>query len=117
MQVHRLLSAAGSVNNTLVSSSTSRVHSIVGVNANAAARYLKLFDKATAPVAGTDTPIATFYLPPSSVNGGQFTFSFADAPIIGRVGLGYAMTTAAADNSTAALTAADVIALNIVYST
>ena len=117
MQVHRLLSAAGSTNDTLVSSSTARVHSICGVNANAAARYLKLYNKATAPVAGTDTPTATFYLPPSSVNGGQFTFTFGDAPIVMRVGFGYAMTTAAADNSTAALTAADVIALNIVYST
>lgn len=35
-------------------------------NANAAARFLKLYDKATAPTA-SDTPIRTYYLPPLSL--------------------------------------------------
>jgi len=35
-------------------------------NSNAAARFLKLYDKATAPTA-SDTPIRTYYLPPASL--------------------------------------------------
>jgi hypothetical protein len=117
MIVHRLVSAANTVNNTLVSSTAARVHYICGVNANAAARYLKLYNKNTAPAAGTDTPIATLYLAPSSVAGGVFVYRFGgDSPVIGRSGLGFALTTGSADNDTGALTAADVLALNIIYS-
>lgn len=112
MLVHRLVSAAGSVNNTLVSSGITRVHAIYGHNAAAAVRYLKLFNKATAPAAGTDTPYATLHVLASTAI--KFEPS---SPIILPFGLGYALTTGSADNDTGAVTAADILALNIVYST
>jgi len=114
--VARLLSAAASVNSTSVKASAGDVFKIVGVNANVAARYLKLYNKATAPTVGTDTPIATLYLPPSTVNGGQFTFDFGPQPLYFATGIGYGMTTAAADADVGALTAADVIAFNLTYA-
>lgn len=114
--VARLLSAAASVNSTVVKATPGDVSAIVGVNTNVAARYLKLYNKATAPTVGTDTPVATLYLPPSSVNGGQFSFNFGENPIPFSAGIGYGLTTAAADADTGALTAGDVIALNITYA-
>ncbi len=114
--VARLLSAAASTNSTSVKATSGNVFSIVGVNTNAAARYLKLYNKATAPTVGTDTPIATLYLPPTAVGGGQFSFDFSGQPLNFSLGIGYALTTAAADADTGALTAGDVIALNISYA-
>lgn len=106
----RLLSAAGSDNATLVKARKGKVLKISGYNARGSAVYLKLYDKATAPTVGTDTPFATIYLAASSAfnheweNGLDFT-----------LGLGYGTTTAGADNSTAAVTAADILAMNIAY--
>lgn len=114
--VARLLSAAASTNATSVKASAGNVFKIVGVNTNAAARYLKIHNKASAPTVGTDTPTATLYLPPSTVNGGQFEFNFGAQPLYLGTGIAYALTTAAADSDTGALTAGDVIALNIFYT-
>lgn len=114
--VARLLSAAASTNATSVKASAGNVFKIVGVNTNAAARYLKLYSKATAPTVGTDVPVATLYLPPSTVNGGQFQFDFGSQPLYFSLGIGYGLTTAAADADTGALTAGDVVALNIFYT-
>lgn len=112
----RLLSAAASTNGTSVKASAGNVFKIVGVNTNAAARYLKLYNKASGPTVGTDTPVATLYLPPTAVNGGQFNFDFGGQPLYFATGIAYALTTAAADADTGALTAGDVVAMNIFYT-
>ena len=80
-----------------------------------AVRYLKLYNKATAPTVGTDTPIATIALQPnttyalfdlvSCMPGAYFT-----------LGIGYGLTTGQADNDTGALTAGDVV-INIAHLT
>lgn len=54
----------GTITKALVKSGAGRVRSIYAENANAAARYLLLHDKATAPVA-TDVPLYSFRIPPS----------------------------------------------------
>jgi hypothetical protein len=114
--VARLLSAAASTNATSVKASAGNVFKIVGVQANAAARFLKLYNKASAPTVGSDTPIATLYLPPTTVNGGIFEFDFGAQPLYFATGIAYALTTAAADADTGALTAADVVAMNLFYT-
>ena len=114
--VARLLSAAASTNATSVKASAGNVFKIVGVNANAAARYLKFYNKASSPTVGTDVPVATLYLPPSGVNGGQFEFNFGAHPLYLGTGIAYALTTAAADADTGALTSGDVVAMNIFYT-
>lgn len=114
--VARLLSAAATTNATSVKASAGNVFKIVGTNTNAAARYLKFYNKASSPTAGTDTPVATLYLPPTAVNGGQFQFDFGSQPLYLGTGVAYALTTAAADADTGALTSGDVVALNIFYT-
>ena len=104
---HRLASAAGSDNATNVRDRGTRVLCIRGDNAAAAKRYLKLYDKATAPLS-TDTPRAVFVLPASA----SFNFCLPAALAFVK-GMGYRITTGAADADTGALTAADIIQLNI----
>lgn len=111
--VHRLLSAAGSVNATLVKSSATSLHGVLGHNARTSAVYLKLYNSAEA-VDETDTPLMTIYLPASSAFALGASF-FGERGVRFGSGLAYRMTTAGADNSTAALTAGDILALNLVY--
>lgn len=110
--VARLPSAAANVNATSVKATKGRVYAIQGYNAAAAVRYLKLYNGAVAPVVGTDVPFKTLALAPSA----PFVFSWGDLGLFMDQGIGYGMTTGAADGSTAALTAADVVGLNIDYA-
>jgi hypothetical protein len=105
----RLLSAAASVNATVVKASPGALFKIQGTNANAAKRYLKLYDKATAP-ASTDTPVMTLELAASAA----FSFDFQHHWFA--TGIGYRITTAAADNDTGALTAGDILCMNVSYA-
>lgn len=109
--VSRILSAAASTNATVAKASPGTLFRFSGYNANAAARYLKFYDKATAPTVGTDVPVMTAYLP-------ALTAFSMDIPsgLSFAAGISYALTTGVADADTGALTAADVLALNVVYS-
>lgn len=104
----RLLSAAGTTNATNVKGSAGYVRQISGNNVSGSARYLKLYDKATAPMVGTDTPRKTHYLPA----GQSFVFDCND---LYATGIGFAITGAAADNDTTAITAGDIVCLNVDY--
>jgi len=105
----RLVSAANSDNATLAADRACDLHQIIGYNASASARYLKLYDKATAP-ASTDTPKITIYLPASL----PFNIPF---PPLGFVnGFGYRLVTGSADNDGTAVTAADILALNFMFA-
>jgi hypothetical protein len=103
----RLLSAAASVNATVVKASGGMLVGVQGHNARTSAVYLKLYDKATAP-SQADTPVKTIYLPAST------SFSL-NVPFVFSVGIGYRLTTGGADNDTGALTGGDILALNIDY--
>lgn len=108
--VSRIASAAASVNATSAKASAGTVFTISGYNAAAAVRYLKLYNKASAPTVGTDTPFVTLALPATTafnidLHGLQFS-----------TGIAYGLTTGAADNNTSALTAADVVGLSITYA-
>ncbi len=107
--VARLLSAANSDNATLIAAGPVRLFRIYGLNAAAAVRYLKLYDKATAP-ASTDTPKITIPIGasvPFPVDLGGFLF---------RLGLGYRTVTGNADNDATAVTAADLIGVYFTYA-
>lgn len=111
ISVKRLVSAAASVNATLVKASQGRVFKITGQNAAAAVRYIKLYNKATAPTVGTDTPVATFAVAASA----PFEFDFGEIGLYFSTGIGYGLTNLNADADTTALTAADVLSLNVFY--
>jgi len=108
--VARLVSAAATVNSTLVKASAGDVFAINGYNAAATVRYLKIYNKATAPTVGTDTPVLTIALKPLD----SFNVMFANG-LAFSTGIGYGLTTGSADADTAALTLADVVGLNFVY--
>lgn len=111
LSVKRLVSAAASVNPTIVKADNGRVYKITGQNASAAAKYLKLYNKATAPAVGTDTVVETFSLPASST----FDIDFGDIGLYFDTGIGYGLTGANADADTTALTAGDILSLNVFY--
>ncbi|MBI1359855.1 MAG: hypothetical protein GC155_06165 [Alphaproteobacteria bacterium] len=106
--VHRLLSAFNTTNATVAKNAPCVLDSIDLWNAGTVT-YLKLYDKATAP-AETDTPVLTIYLAASLTRNIQFPKGLKFA-----AGLAYRMTTAGADNSTAAVAAAAVLAMNMAY--
>ena len=109
LSVKRLVSAAATVNPTIVKASGGRVYKITGQNAATAIKYIKLYNKATAP-AETDTPVATFAVAASA----PFTIEF-DAGLYFSAGISYRLTGANADADTTALTAADILSLNVFY--
>lgn len=107
----RIPSSAASTNATVAKASAGDIFALVGYNANAAARYLKIYNKATAPVVGTDTPFLTIPLPPSAA----FAIDF-HLGLYCSAGISYALTTGAADADTGAVGAADILGLNIAYA-
>ncbi len=101
--------SAGSTNATVVKASAGQVYAVHVNNANAALRYLKLYNKATAPTVGSDTPVVTLQIPIGGVadlrvlNGAAFS-----------AGISFALTTGLADSDTGAVSANEHI-VNIFY--
>lgn len=111
LTISRTLSAA-STNATSVKGSAGQVYAIYVINTNASVRYLKLYNKASSPTVGTDTPVLT--LPISgSTTGGGFVFS-TDVGIAFGTGIALALTTGVADNDTGSV-AANEIVVNLLY--
>ncbi|RWB98857.1 MAG: hypothetical protein EOQ56_19170 [Mesorhizobium sp.] len=106
----RIPSAAASTNATSAKASAGDLHCISGYNAAATVRYIKFYAKATAPTVGTDTPVITLALPPTSA----FNINMNGHYIA--TGIGYGLTTGAADADTGALTAADIVGLTVTYA-
>lgn len=104
----RLLSAAASTNATLIKSTPGDLFQIIGYNASTSVRYLKIYNKASAPTVGTDTPILTLPIPPST----GFAFDWPEGYWFS-TGMSFAITTGSPDADTGALTAGDVVGLNI----
>jgi len=102
--------SAASTNGTNVKGSAGLLYAILVSNVNAAVRYLKLYDKATTPTVGTDTPVLTMLVPPS--NGG-FVIQFP-VGITFSNGIGFGLTTGVADNDTGAVSASEHV-VNLIY--
>lgn len=106
----RILSAAATTNATSAKATSGVLFSANGYNGNAAARYLKFYNLDAAPTVGTDTPVLTVYLPATT----RFDIDFHGLQF--SQGIAYALTTGSADNDTGALTAGDVLGLNVLYA-
>lgn len=107
----RIVSSAATTNATSVKASAGSVHGFTATNTTAALKYLKFYNKASAPTVGTDTPIWTQPLQPSNV---PTTVRFPKT-LNFSTGIAIALTGAAADADTTALAAGDVVGLNIAY--
>lgn len=96
--------SAASTNSTLVKSQPGRIMHIYALNTNAAARYVKLYNRAAAPNVGTNTPLRTILVPAnSSVSLNLVNGTYCDT------GIGFAITTGPSDSDTGAVGAGDVI--------
>jgi hypothetical protein len=108
LSISRTLSAA-STNATSVKASAGQVFGYYLFNANAATRYLKLYNKASSPTVGTDTPVATIPIPAGAAANVEFTQGVAFA-----TGIALALTTGIADADTGAVAANEVV-VNLFY--
>jgi hypothetical protein len=90
-----------------VKASAGQIGFIFAINLNAAIRYLKLYNKASAPTVGTDTPIATLPIPASSTGAG-FMLTIPSG-VNFSTGIAYATTTGVADSDTAAVAANEIL--------
>lgn len=94
----RLISAA-TTNATVVKAGPGSITLIVASNLNAAVRYLKLYDKATAPTVGTDVPFMVISLP----LGGVPVVIALNSGIQFATGISIALTTGITDADTTAV--------------
>jgi len=95
--------SAATTNATSVKASAGTIGGIYVTNTNAAVRYLKLYNKASAPTVGTDVPVWTIAIPANSER---------DIPIPGGMafstGIAFAITTGAADTDATAVAANEI---------
>ncbi len=107
----RIPSAAATTNATSAKASAGDLFHVEAMNTTASVKFLKIYNKASAPTVGTDTPVLTIALPPSNA---AFSRSFP-TPLYFSTGIAFALTGAAADADATALAAADVVGINLVY--
>lgn len=106
---HTLVSAA-TTNATSVKASSGNIGSLYLTNTTASTKFFKIFNKASAPTVGTDTPVLQVPIPPStSIN---FETSYAGLRL--STGIAYAITGAAALLDNTAVSAGDVL-VNMTY--
>lgn len=108
----KLISAA-STNATSVKATVGKLFYLAVFNLNAAPRYLKLYDKASAPTVGTDTPKHVFLIPGNTAGAG-LTLILGAVPAKFASGIALALTTGIADTDTGAV-AANEIVVNLGY--
>ena len=91
-------------NGRSVKGSGANVYSITASNLAAAAKFLKLYNKASAPTVGTDVPVMTIPVPA----GGSVSLELGAIGIRFTSGLAMAITGASGDTDTTAVAAGDV---------
>lgn len=96
--------SAATTNALLIKTGATMAWAIQASNTNAAARFVKLYNKATAPTVGTDVPVLTIPIPP----GAMVQLSPGSNGIRFALGMGIAITAAAADADTTAVAASEV---------
>jgi hypothetical protein len=108
--------SAASLNPTLVNAGTTYLTAILPINTTTTLYYLKLYDKATAPSCGTDTPKWTIPIPYGASNsGGGVSLPLPPGGLHFFLGLGWCLTGALADNDTT--NAATGVAINMSWTT
>lgn len=107
----KLVSAA-STNPTSVKGSAGTLYGIQVTSINAAIRYLKLYDKASAPTVGTDTPVKVIGIPGNAAGAGAMIA--LPVGVAFATGIALALTTGIADADTGAVAASE-IAVNLDY--
>ena len=100
--------SAASTNATSVKSSAGQLGGLQVFNNSANIGYLKLYDKASTPTVGTDTPIKTLLIP-ANTNGAGFTLARGVIGTQFSNGIALAITGGIADNDNTAVAASAFI--------
>ena len=109
----RLISEA-TTNETVVKASAGQLTTITAVSLNdAAVSYLKLYDKATAPVLATDIPVMTIAIP-TNAQGAGIVIPIPNGLNFSN-GIALALTSGIEDTNAVAVLAKEVV-LNFTYS-
>lgn len=109
---YKLISGA-TTNATSVKASAGQLYSIVAIGTTANIRYLKFYNKASAPTVGTDVPVLTIPIP-GNTQGAGVAIHFTVGTTFS-TGIAFAITAGVADNDSAAVGANDVI-VNLTYA-
>ena len=102
-----VLVSAASNNATLIKAGAGQIWLAAAGNVNAAPRFLKMFDKATTPTPGFDTPVRQFIIPGNAAGAG----TNVPIPLVGMqfsLGIGIAITAGIALDDDTAIGAGDV---------
>jgi hypothetical protein len=102
----KLISAASN-NATVIKASAGTLGYLTAGNVNAAARYVKLYDKATTPVVGTDVPIHTFIIPGNTAGAGT-NIPLPTQGIKCTTGISIALTVEATDAGSTIVAASEI---------
>lgn len=101
---HAKVKSAAGTNLTLVKGGAGKLFGYRFRNTTATVKYAKLYNKATMPVIGTDTPIETVVIPPNGVASYLNTIGKAFS-----LGLGYAITGGVGEADTTAVAVDEVV--------
>jgi len=112
LSVGRVISAA-TTNATSIKASAGQLYSFQAFNNTATIAYLKVYNKASAPTVGTDTPIITMGIP-ANTSGAGFTQDTGGMGIAFSTGIAIAITGGITDADTTA-TAANAVVVNLFY--
>lgn len=102
-------SSAATTNATSVKGGAGVVYHLSVTNTNSSPRYIRFYNKASAPTVGTDTVVYALAIPGSGGATINFTYGLPFT-----TGIAYSLTTGAADTDTTAV-AADEVKVNVVY--
>jgi hypothetical protein len=103
----KLVSVAGT-NASVIKGSPGALMMLLTMTTNPAARYLKLFNKATAPTLGTDVPIQTYTIPGNSAGAGV-AIPLPRRGLAFTNGIAMALTTGIADLDTNGVAANEIV--------
>lgn len=103
LEAFRLVGAA-STNATVAKASPGRLYGWACYNVNAAVRYLKVYNTATAPTPGTTPVVLTIALPPAVMTHVQFP-----AGVNFTVGISFSLVTGLIDSDATAVAASEQI--------
>lgn len=99
--------ATADVNAVSLKATAGRLYLLVASNLTASAKFVKLYNKTSAPTVGTDVPVLTF-----PVQANQTVTLYSDSPDGGlpfSAGVAFAMTGAVGDADATALAAGDMV--------
>ena len=98
------VNSVATTNSTSLKAAPGNIVAIDAFNMAAYMVFLKLYNKATAPTVGTDTPVWTIPIP---ANGGGYSGEFTVGEYFS-LGIAYAITKLQADSDTTAIAVGDV---------